>query len=98
MLVSETLELNNRLMKTYHFNTNIRCSACEAKIADAFAKEPRIANFKVDLTDPKRPLEVTVADEVSKEEVVRLMNGAGYQAEDRSAKSKGGIFASLFGK
>ncbi len=85
-------------MKTYHFNTNIRCGACEAKIADAFAKEPRIENFKVDLADPNRPLDVTVIDEVSKEEVVKLINGAGYRAEGRPAKPKGGIFASLFGK
>jgi copper chaperone len=80
-------------MKTYHFNTNIRCSACEAKVADAFAKEPLIENFKVDLADPNRPLDVTVADDLSKEEVVKLINQAGYDA-----KPKGGIFASLFGK
>ncbi|MES2730487.1 MAG: heavy metal-associated domain-containing protein [Bacteroidota bacterium] len=80
-------------MHTYHFNTNIRCSACEAKIVDAFAKEPRIASFQVDLTDPNRPLEVVTADDLNKEEVVKLIQGAGYEA-----KSKGGLFSSLFGK
>lgn len=80
-------------MKTYRFNTNIKCSACEAKIADAFAKEPRISEFKVDLTDPNRPLDVTVTEELSKEEVVKLIHSAGYEA-----KPKGSLFASLFGK
>jgi len=80
-------------MKTYQFNTNIRCAACEAKVADVFSKEPRITNFRVDLADPKRPLDVIVTDDLSKEVVIKLIAEAGYEAEP-----KRGVFAALFGK
>ena len=83
--------MGSNTVKTYHFTTNIRCGACQAKVAAAFAEEPRITDYRVDLTDPSRPLDVTVSD-LSREAVIKRIAEAGYEA-----KPKGGL-ASLFGK
>lgn len=67
-------------MKTFHFNTNVKCAACEQKIAESFNKEPKIISFKVDLKDPKRPMVVSTTDSVSEAEVLSLIQAAGYEA------------------
>lgn len=67
-------------MKNFHFNTNVKCAACEQKIAESFNKEPKIISFKVDLKDPKRPMEVSATDSVTEAEVLSLIKKAGYEA------------------
>lgn len=78
-------------MKTYHFNTNIKCTACEKKIAETFTKEPKIISFKVDLNDPKRPMEVSVSEGISEAKVQSLIREAGFEATPQ-----GGFLKSLF--
>lgn len=79
-------------MKIYRFNTNIKCAACQQKIAQTFNPERRIVSFKVNLQDAKRPLEVSTADNMTETEVLALIKQAGYEA-----KAAGGLSKSWLG-
>jgi short-subunit dehydrogenase len=76
-------------MKIFRFNTNVETFACEQKIAESFNKQPKIISFKVDLNDPKRPMEVSTTDSVTEAEILSLINAAGYEAapQDHSTTS-----------
>ncbi len=78
-------------MKTFHFNTNVKCAACEQKIAESFNKEPKIISFKVDLKDPERHMEVSATDSVSEAEVLALIKTAGYEATPAGSSLKSSL-------
>ncbi len=82
-------------MKTLRFNTNIKCADCQQKVAESFNKERRILSFKVDLQDPKRPIEVSTTDGITEAEVQSLIQQAGYQAQPIQS---GGFLKNLFPK
>ncbi len=66
-------------MNTLKFKTNIKCGACVATVTPHLTHENGIENFKVDLQDPDRTL--TVTTDKSSDEIAKLVQAAGYQAE-----------------
>ncbi len=67
-------------MKTLKFQTNVKCGGCVATITPHLNQEQGILNWNVDTTNPQRILTVET-EMLSSEEIVALMNKAGYQAE-----------------
>lgn len=67
-------------MKTYHFETNLKCSACEDKVRKNLEKEPLVKDVHVDLTDPKKTLTVKAEDPLAEEELKHLIKEAGFEA------------------
>ena len=75
------------------FHTNINCGMCVEKVQASLNEHPAISSWEVDTTHPKKILTVHT-DSLNKDEVVKIIESAGYQA---SYKKKGvlrGIFAS----
>ena len=67
-------------METLKFKTNIKCSACVAKVTPHLDKVEGVESWEVDLNDPNRIL--TVALESGKETKVReAVEDAGYTVE-----------------
>lgn len=63
---------------TRTFKTNLRCSACEAKIKPLFDAEPSIERWSVNLESAEKPLTVHGAVPVNR--VAELLQQAGYRS------------------
>jgi copper chaperone len=78
-------------MKTYQFETNLKCSACEEKVRKNLEKEPLVKEVAVNLADPNKIVTVKAESPMEEEEVKVLIKEAGFDA--RPVKS---IFKRLF--
>ncbi|HEY1114739.1 MAG TPA: heavy-metal-associated domain-containing protein [Chitinophagaceae bacterium] len=70
-------------MKTYQFKTNIMCSSCIAKVTPVLEEAADIKEWKVDTANPKKILTVQT-ENLDENEVVAIVNKAGYKAESLS--------------
>ena len=66
-------------MKTFTFKTNINCGSCINAVTPSLNGESRIKHWEVDVTDPKKVL--TVNGELEAQEIVSLVDQAGFDAE-----------------
>jgi copper chaperone len=66
-------------MKTLKFQTNVKCGGCVAAITPHLNQEQGISSWNVDTTDPQRILTIET-ENLTSEEIIGLMNKAGYQA------------------
>ncbi|WP_016776220.1 heavy-metal-associated domain-containing protein [Anaerophaga thermohalophila] len=73
-------------MKTLKFKTNIKCNGCINAVTPFLDKSNNISNWSVDLKSPDRILTVET-EEGDAEEVKKLLNEAGYQAEETEDSS-----------
>ncbi|MCD9019074.1 heavy-metal-associated domain-containing protein [Parachryseolinea silvisoli] len=69
-------------MSTQTFNTNIKCSACVAKVTPYLDEAVGAGNWQVDLSQPTRPL--TVTNNTDAHTVQESLQKAGYRAEKAS--------------
>jgi copper chaperone len=69
-------------MSTQTFNTNIKCSACVAKVTPYLDEAVGAGNWQVDLSQPTRPL--TVTNNTDAHAVQESLQKAGYRAEKAS--------------
>jgi copper chaperone CopZ len=69
-------------MNTQTFNTNIKCSACVAKVTPYLDEAVGAGNWQVDLSQPTRPLTVTTNTDAHT--VQESLQKAGYRAEKAS--------------
>jgi copper chaperone CopZ len=67
-------------MQTIEIKTNIMCGSCIAKVAPTLNEVVGEGKWKVDTQNPKKILTVST-DELSEEEVIRVVEKAGYKAE-----------------
>ncbi|MEG1615727.1 MAG: cation transporter [Bacteroidales bacterium] len=67
-------------MKTYKFKTNAKCGGCTTKIDAALKNNPESGSWTFDLQDPNKVL--TITTELPAEKVVKIVNEAGYKAEE----------------
>ncbi len=67
-------------MKTYHFETNLKCSACEDKVRKNLEKEPLVKEVAVDLADPRKTITIKAEEPLAEEELSVLIKEAGFQA------------------
>jgi len=65
-------------MESKKFKTNIKCSACVAKVTPYLNEVAGDNNWKVDLVDPNRTLTVENTED---KKVVEALQKAGYKAE-----------------
>jgi len=65
-------------METTKFKTNIKCSACVAKVTPYLNEVAGENNWQVDLIDPARILTVQEADE---KKITEALIKAGYKGE-----------------
>jgi len=65
-------------METTKFKTNIKCSACVAKVTPYLNEVAGENNWQVDLIDPARILTVQEADE---KKITEALQKAGYKGE-----------------
>ena len=61
------------------FKTNIKCGGCVQKVKPFLDSLKDIEEWNVDLNSPDRVL--TVEGEISADNVIRAISGAGYRAE-----------------
>lgn len=66
-------------MKTSKFKTNAKCNVCVAKIGEELGKVLTGEQWKLDLSDPDRVLEVV--SEIPDEELMELVRAAGFKVE-----------------
>lgn len=66
-------------MEALKFKTNIKCTGCLANVTPSLNKAVGENNWEVDLLDPNKTL--TVASDVSENEVIAAVKEAGYEAE-----------------
>ncbi|MEG1662166.1 MAG: heavy metal-associated domain-containing protein [Clostridiales bacterium] len=66
-------------MKTYQFKTSAKCGGCTTKIDQKLKSNPNAGTWRFDLQNPDRILEITT--DLPPEEVVKLVEDAGYKAE-----------------
>ena len=59
--------------------TNLMCEGCKARITPFLDQEEKIENWNLDLNDENKVLYVE-GEEISVEEVIKLISKAGYQA------------------
>jgi copper chaperone len=78
-------------MKTQKFKTNINCNSCLFAVKPFLDKVKYIQGWEVDINDPDKTLTVK-GDNVEKENVLEMVQMAGYQAEE-----KPGLMDKLFG-
>lgn len=69
-------------MKTLNFKTNIKCEGCIAKVTPVLNNKPAIEKWAVDLSVPERKLTVQVEDIVSGNDIIRMVEEAGYTAQE----------------
>lgn len=62
------------------YKTNIKCSACVAKVTSALNETIGENKWKVDLTDPARVLTVTVQEDQTSR-MAEALQKVGYKAE-----------------
>ena len=70
-------------MKTVQFKTNIKCSACVAKVTPALNEVAGEDNWKVDLQTQGKVLTVST-DKSNEEEIKKALENVGYRAEELS--------------
>ncbi|WP_432710871.1 heavy-metal-associated domain-containing protein [Pedobacter sp.] len=68
-------------METLTFKTNIKCGGCVATVTPFLNAKKEISSWEVNTDSPDKTL--TVAGDVSAEEVIKTLNEAGFQAEQR---------------
>ena len=66
-------------MQTLKFKTNINCGGCIKAVTPALNGEKAIQTWQVDTTNPDKIL--TVATDLSAEQVQALVEGAGFEAQ-----------------
>lgn len=71
--------LASLLMKTLQFNTNINCGSCIRAVTPTLNGEKAIASWQVDTANPNKVL--TVTGDVTEEQVLALVEDAGFKAE-----------------
>lgn len=67
-------------MNTYHLKTNAKCKGCTAKISEVLRETPAAGSWEFDLMNPHKIL--TINTDLPVEDIIRLVNKAGYQAEE----------------
>ena len=67
-------------MKRVKFKTNINCGGCIQAVTPALNELDNIDNWKVDIDNPDKVLEVTLDDEDEKA-VIEAVKNAGYEIE-----------------
>ncbi len=68
-------------MTTQKFKTNAKCGGCSSKIGAALEQNGVPAGgWSLDLEHPEKLL--TVNSEMTSDEIIRIVTGAGYQAEE----------------
>jgi copper chaperone len=66
-------------MKTLQFKTNINCGSCIKAVTPTLNGEKAIQSWLVDTANPNKVL--TVTGEVTAEQVLALVEDAGFKAE-----------------
>ena len=66
-------------MKTLQFNTNINCNNCIRAVTPVLNGEKAIESWQVDTANPNKTL--TITGTLSEEQVVALIEDAGFKAE-----------------
>lgn len=67
-------------MAAYTFNTTLKCAGCEATVKPFIEAVPGLESWKVDLTDPKKPLTAS-GQHLEKAAVKAAIEQAGFKAE-----------------
>lgn len=75
----------------HQFKTNINCGGCIAKVTPFLDGESQIASWEVDTNNPDKIL--TVETDWDSDQVIELVESAGFSAEPR----KKGLMGRLFG-
>ncbi len=70
-------------MKAIALKTNIMCGACLAKVSPALNESLGVGNWQVLIQHPKKVLTVS-SDALSGEEVIKVVEKAGFKAEKLS--------------
>ena len=70
-------------MNKYQFKTNINCSGCVAKVTPHLENAPEISKWSVDTGNPAKLLTVET-ESLQKEEVKKIVEKAGFKAEELS--------------
>lgn len=65
----------------WHFSTSIMCNGCIAKITPVLDSAEGISSWQVALDTPERVLSV-VPDGITKEQLIALVKGAGFNIEE----------------
>lgn len=66
--------------KTLRFRTNIKCGGCVATVSPFLDSAPGISHWEADTASPDKLLTVE-SDGITGEEVIRLVQEAGYKIE-----------------
>ena len=74
-------------MKTITVETSMKCQSCLSKVETALESDSSIHDWTADLADPRKPITLTVADDVDAEDVIRLVNGVGIDATPASTNA-----------
>lgn len=80
-------------MKTYQFKTNINCGGCVATVKPYLDQAEGIEAWEVNTTHKDKVLTVKTVDKVAKENIQKVVQSAGFQADPL----KVGFFEKLFG-
>jgi copper chaperone len=67
-------------MAAYTFYTTLKCGGCEATVKPFIEAVPGLESWKVDLTDPKKPL-TAKGEHLEKAAVKAAIEQAGFKAE-----------------
>lgn len=67
-------------MTTLKFKTNLNCGNCVAKVTPILNNEDEIKSWMVDTENPQKIL-IVEAGNIDEEQVVKLVNKAGFKAE-----------------
>jgi copper chaperone CopZ len=68
-------------METLKFKTSIKCSGCIAAVTPALNEKLGENNWNIELQTPEKVLTVATEQPVKAEEIVTVMQNAGYKAE-----------------
>jgi copper chaperone len=67
-------------MKTYKFKTNIKCDGCVDAVSSYLDNARAVMNWEVDTHSEEKLLTVMGRDELSTQDVIDMVNLAGFQA------------------
>lgn len=73
----EKIKMEN---KEYKFKTNINCGGCIANVTPFLDKAEGISKWNVDTTDKNKILTIE-SNGISLENIIKIINQAGYKAE-----------------
>ena len=68
-------------METLKFKTNIKCGGCIAAVTPHLDKLSEIEKWEVDTQDPDKVLTVQSKTGVNDQEIIDVLETAGYKAE-----------------